>query len=484
MKIGKFGNRHYLDKQCAILKRCQSEKRSLNKEDVEEMNTAVRNFYLENLCSGDTVDNEDEKRSDDNNKEDETTVKTEDKENQETDKEEKSCGQQEEKRADENKEDNSKENESDDDNKESETDSEKTDDETEKVDDKEDDKETKSDDEDTKENDENKKENRGINTNMKQEFSILKAINAIVNNRNLDEVASAVKEKGLAEMRKSGLNYGGQIQLPVQELRSVTVSTEHDDVVATDLYDILEPLYAKNVLVQAGAKFMSGLVGDIQVPTMSAGSVTWEGETATAKESEYTFSSVKLSPKRLTAYVDISKQFIVQDSKGAEAMIRADIVKALNAKLEATILGDLAGTTTQPGGIFADATLDTVTSYQDICDLECKLEDANVFSDMKYIMSNKAKAALRGMAKSEHNQYVLEGTTVDGTPYLNTSHIEGKKVVYGDFSNLAIGQWGAIDIVVDPYTKAADGMIRIVINSYWDAKVLRPEAFAYATVGE
>ena len=154
---------------------------------------------------------------------------------------------------------------------------------------------------------ENNTINRNNNFINKMEFSLLKAINNVVNNRALDVVEAAANEKGLAEMRKAGLNYSGQIQLPVSELRAVTVANEHDDVIETELFDIMEPLRAKNILVAAGAKFLTGLVGDIQVPTMSMGQVTWEGENAEAKEAEYTFSSIKLQPRRVTGYVDISK---------------------------------------------------------------------------------------------------------------------------------------------------------------------------------
>ena len=82
------------------------------------------------------------------------------------------------------------------------------------------------------------------NTNNKKqlntmEFRLLKAINAVANNKTLDETASAVIGAGAEEMRKSGLSYGGQIQLPTSELRSaITVTAEGEDVVATDLYDI------------------------------------------------------------------------------------------------------------------------------------------------------------------------------------------------------------------------------------------------------
>lgn len=320
-------------------------------------------------------------------------------------------------------------------------------------------------------------------TKMTKEFRLIKAINDIANNRSVDDTAQAVVAAGAEEMRKAGVSYGGQIQLPTSELRgAITVTAEGEDVVATEIYDILEPLRAKNVLVAAGAKFITGLVGDVQVPSMSAGNVTWEGETASAKDGGQTFTAVKLSPKRLTAYVDISKQFLVQDSKSAEALIRQDIINAINSKLEATILGSAAGTTTQPAGMFNGKSKTTIASFKNVCDMEAKIEDANVIGECKYVMSNKAKAALRNMAKSaKSTELVMEGGAIDGTEVLNTSNVEEQNVVYGDFSNLAIGQWGSIDLLVDPYTKAGDAQVRLVVNAYFDAKVLRDGAFAYGT---
>lgn len=330
-------------------------------------------------------------------------------------------------------------------------------------------------------NEPNKRNKNKVLNNM--EFRLLKAINDIANNKQVDSVANAVFANGTQEMRKSGLSYGGQIQLPTSELRTaITVTTEGEDVVPTDLYDILEPLRAKNVLVQAGAKFLTGLVGDVQVPIMSAGNVTWEGETASAKDGAQTFTSVKLSPKRLTAFVDVSKQFLVQDSKSAEALIRQDIINAINNKLEETVLGAEEGTLTRPAGIFylKSGALSIIDSYADIADFESGIEDANVTGECVYIMSNKAKAAYRTMQKANGTGFVYENGTIDGTRVLNTSNVAGKNVAYGDFSNLAIGQWGAIDLTVDPFTKAGDGQVRLVVNAYFDARVLRPKAIVVA----
>lgn len=319
---------------------------------------------------------------------------------------------------------------------------------------------------------------------MNKEFRLIKAINDIANNRNLDAASTAVVNAGAEEMRKAGLSFGGQIQLPVEKRDVVTVENEGEDVVVTDFTNILEPLRAKNVLVAAGARYLTGLVGDVQVPIMGASNVTWEGETAAAHDGAPTFDHLKLQPKRLTAYVDVSKQFLVQDSLDAEALIRQDIVNAINSKLEATILGSSAGTATQPEGIFySESALTSISDFAGICDLEADVEDANVMGECKYIMSNKAKAALRNMAKSAlTNELVMHDGNIDGTPVLNTSHVENKNVAYGDFSNLAIGQWGAIDLTVDPFSQATNGKVRLVINAFFDAKVLRPEAIKVATV--
>ena len=330
--------------------------------------------------------------------------------------------------------------------------------------------------------DDDYKENISNRNKMKKQFSLLKAINDIANNRSLDAASQAVINAGADEMRSAGQSFSGQIQLPVESRAAVTVTDEHDDVIEVEFADLLTPLRAKNVLVAAGAKYMSGLIGDVQVPIMGAGNVTWEGEVASAKEAGYTFTSKKLQPKRLTAYVDISKQFLVQDSIGAEQAIRADIVAAINSKLESTILGSAQGSTTTPAGIFYDQSPKKITTFKDICDLEASIEDANVIGECKYVMSNKAKAALRNMPKSSKStQLVMENGEVDGTPVLNTSNVEAQNIAYGDWNNLAIGQWGSIDLVVDPYTLAKDGQVRIVINAFFDAVTLRPEAFAFGT---
>ena len=323
-----------------------------------------------------------------------------------------------------------------------------------------------------------------INTMKEQRFSLLKAIRNVAENRQLDNVTAAVCNEGMKEMRAAGLNTVGQIYIPTMETRAaVSVASEGVDVVATDLYDIIEPLRAKNVLVQAGAKFYTGLTNNAQIPVMTGSNVNWAGETAAATDGNVLFNNVTLTPKRLTAYVDISKMLLAQDSIGVENAIRQDLINAINSKLESTILGKGAKSATTPAGIFNGKTPTKVTDFEGLVGLEAKVEEANVLGGVSYIASPSARASFRNMMKGSRGTAQLAYTdgTLDGTPVYSTSNVEAKTFVVGDFSNLAIGSWGGLDIVVDNYTQAVNGMIRLVVNAYFDAALIRPEAFQFGT---
>lgn len=324
-------------------------------------------------------------------------------------------------------------------------------------------------------------ENRNTKTNkVMAKFSLLKAINDVANNRQLDERAQEVVSNGIAEMRKAGQSFTGQIVLPM-EMRSdiqATVATAGQENVAEDKLGILEPLRANLVLVNAGASYMTGLIGDVSIPVYSGSNVGWAGEVSTASDGAGTFSEVTLSPKRLTAYIDVSKQFLIQDSNSAEEMLKRDIVAAISNKLEATILGSEAGSNTQPAGLFNGVVADSAAvTYKDIVNMEAELEDANVMGNIKFIVSPSAKADLKTTEKGNTDNFLMEGNELNGYPVMCTSAVTGKGVIMANWSDLVIGQWGGIDLVVDPYTQAANGKVRLVINAYFDAKPRRAEAF-------
>lgn len=321
------------------------------------------------------------------------------------------------------------------------------------------------------------KENKTTSTRkMEKKFSLLKTIRSLAENKPLDENTNAIIEQGRAEMRKSGLSSVGQIVLPTEKRAVVSYTSDGVDTVSTDVFDLLTPLRAKNVLVQAGAKFYTNLVGDVKIPVMNGSNVTFEAETAPAKDGGASFSHITLSPKRLTAYVDISKQMLAQDSVDIENAIREDLINAINGKIEDAVLSDFSGSTTQFKGVFAAVKPTAVADFKALVDKEATVEDANVNGTPCYILSNKAKAALRAMSKgTKSTQLVYEDGQVDGTPAYNTSHVGATNYLFGDMSNIVIGVWAGIDMVNDVYTQAANGCIRLVVNLYVDAQIARPE---------
>lgn len=333
-----------------------------------------------------------------------------------------------------------------------------------------------------------KEQNYNYNNNTekqmeKRNFSLLKAIRAISENRSLDPIAQAVVLEGQNEMRSRSLSVVGQLTLPSYNERSITVQSEGEDIVATNLMDVMGSLKAKSVLVKAGARVLENLRGDVQFPLSSSANCQWSDETSETAATDMTFTNVKLSPKRLSCVVDVSKQFLLQDSASAERVIREEIISSINSKLEKTFLGSEQGTNNKPEGIFYNngAPLTEVSKFKDLTDLEADVENANVDGKVVYLLSPKAKGALRNMMRGDKN-LVYENGTIDGTESLSTSTIKDKKLAFGDFSNVVIANWNGIDIVIDNLSKAAQGLVRLVVNFYCDVKLLRPEAVKVATL--
>lgn len=345
------------------------------------------------------------------------------------------------------------------------------------IEDKSDEDETPTDEEDETPTDDDKEDNS--NVRMNKNFSLLKTVRSISKNQPLDELTNAVVEQGKSEMRKAGLSAQGQLVIPTSEVRAIhSVTADGESVVATDVFDILTPLRAKNVLAQAGATIYSNLTSDVKIPIMSKSNVTFEDENGEAKDGAGTFSYLKLTPHRLTAYVDISKELLAQDSVDVENAIRTDLVNAINSKLEEAFLSDFTGTTVQPKGVFAVVKPDSAVTkdFATLVANEAKVEDANILNEPVYILSNKAKAALRAMAKSaKSTELVYENGEVDGTKAFNTSNVPASNYLFGDMSSLVIGTWSGLDLIVDPYTQAAKGAVRLVVNMYVDFGVARPE---------
>ena len=284
----------------------------------------------------------------------------------------------------------------------------------------------------------------------------------------------------LSEIRSALNSAEHKVTLPA-ETRTITQTVSgdgvHDEIVEEEFKGLLEPLYADSVISNLGITIYNGLpAGDFKVSAMGKGSAAWADETGTAAESKNTFSHVTLQPKRISAQLSYSKQFLAQDTIGAEAAIRRDIYNALVAQIQSTMLSADASGANKPAGIFNGVTAKNISSYAELCDVEAAVDDSNVKGERKYLMSNKAKAILRCMPKSSlTTELVLDGNDIDGTPVIANSDVPTTQYAYGDFSNIVMGTWGNVDLIIDPYTLAAENSVRIVVNAFVDWKKVRKD---------
>ena len=319
-------------------------------------------------------------------------------------------------------------------------------------------------------------ENRQITKNENKEnkevrtMNLINMINAVLEGRQFSEDEVKTMAEARAEFAKSGINTRGQI---AYRGVAATVEGAGKEAIAEEKWNLEVAVRNNLVATKMGADFISGLKGDISIPRYAGSNVLWKGETATAEDGQGEFSEVMLQPKRLTATLDISKQFLLQDTVDAEAMLIRDLAAAVAEKLDETIFGAGEGDANTPAGLFAGVTatkaLGEIT-YKDVLDLESAVEEKNGHNYM-FVVNPRVKFALKGTQTANGLQMVYVGNEIDGYKTISSNSVVEKGAICMDPRELVIGQWGGYDITVDPYTKAADGQVRLVINAYFDAKL-------------
>ena len=333
-----------------------------------------------------------------------------------------------------------------------------------------------------KEKEKDKQKNRHM-----ENFSIVKSIRSVVDNRPMDEVNQNVLNAGRKEMRDAGISFGGQIQLPLEYRETPTptpsvtvnqagVDTYGKELIQTDKFSLMEPLTNKLVFTELGATYLN-VTNNVSVPKMSALNAGWVGEIEDAANTTATFETVDYTPKRISAYIDISKTLLYQDGTGVENMIRNQIVEALAQVLESTVLGKDAETNKKPAGIFNAAGAKDLT-FAGLVAMEKSLEEANVNGEFKYLVNPAIKATLRqtavGGTKSDFRMLLDSDNEINGIPVVCTNNAKG--IAVADWSNLWITTFGGVDIVVDTVSQAVKNCIRIVVSMNVDAKFVRDEA--------
>lgn len=337
--------------------------------------------------------------------------------------------------------------------------------------------------------------------NEKKEFknySFLKAINEF-SNGNLSGLELEMDQ----EAKRNNPNIVG-MGVPTDVFSSEKrtnpqTTADADEFIPTEVGDFVGTLQPFTVLGNL-ATWISGLNGNVKLPVMSGTTAGWVGETDSATDAATAVGGPTLTPERLSSYMDISKQLMIQTNSTIERAVRDDMLGAIASKVESAALGESDGTANEPQGIFNGGTnvgAGLTLSRTQLLAFEKALADANAdFGRIAWITNPTGREKLRNLAND------IVATSGASSPLWNamnqligydaysTSNViatlgsgnDENGIVMGRFDDLVIGQFGnALDVLVDPYTKSKEGQVRIVINSYWDTAIRRATSFQYGS---
>lgn len=338
----------------------------------------------------------------------------------------------------------------------------------------------------------------GLTDNEARNFSFLKVVRALVDptDRRAQEAAKFEFEASAAAAAKRGKDTDKFI-IPTDVLtRALNTNTSGSlsgdtggfgiatTLMASSFVDILRN---RTTIMQLGT-VMGGLTGNIDIPKQIAASQGyWLGEDDDATESTLDLGQISLSPKTVAAFTEITRKLMVQSSLDVEALVRADLAKALALTIDkAGYYG--TGSDQQPLGIVNHTGVSAVNfaatqpNFAELVDMETQiaLNNADV-GGMAYV----SNAAFRGMAKTtlkfpgvNGSGTIWEpGNTVNGYRTEITNQVATGDVFMGNYADLLIAMWGGLELLVDPYTWSKKGRIRIVVFQDVDFALRRTQSF-------
>lgn len=336
-----------------------------------------------------------------------------------------------------------------------------------------------------------------------REYSFARAIRSkLGEGEKLDGFELEMHQEAVKEGREMGLKVEG-IGIPQMiinpEKRTLLAGTE-TELIPTIKTGFIDMLQARLVLQSLGVNFMTGLSGNFSMPRGTAGATAaWKAETGEADESTQTFDEITMSPKKLTTYTKYSKQMLLQSVVAIENYVRNDLMMATALEVDRTGING-SGSSPEPRGILNTVGIGSVAlgdngevpSYENIVALlkEVEIDNADMGS-LGFLTNPQVKAKLMtskvdagsGLFIWGKGETSLIGYNTGITTQVPSTLTKGtgtglSALVYGDFSSLIIGQWGGLDLIVDPYTLATYGYVRVVVHSFWDMAVKHAQSFS------
>lgn len=336
--------------------------------------------------------------------------------------------------------------------------------------------------------------------------NLVKALRTVnpANGTKLDGAEKELHEIGVAENRAAKVETpANSVAIPLSYLSRATQQTVTQDsgeygaaLVQNQAPRIVQPLRPRLAFEDLGATFLTGLSGgNLPLVVASDFDMTFLAEGAAITPQKKVYAGPTLAPKRAGGATDITNQLLMQSSADVESLVRNGLVQGFLKLLHGACINGAGGVA--PTGLLsyagvnaAAANASTAATWAQIVELESLIEEDNATDQTRgYLMHPKLKAALKLIKKDAGSgRFLLEGMEVNGYNYISTSLVPVLSVgdpavnvyplIFGDFSQMVIGQWGSVNVTINPYSADLSDSVRLVINTHADMQIANPAAFA------
>lgn len=225
---------------------------------------------------------------------------------------------------------------------------------------------------------------------------------------------------------------------------------------------------AANLIDELGVKYIGGLSSNFSYPRIDGNTSEWVNETEEGTLTGATFEGLSLSPRRLLSYVEYSNEVILNPNTDVAGAIEEDMIASIWEKVQTTMLNDIC----------EGETPTTLANFNDIVAFELSASQKKINNGV-YVVSPTAASKLKKMLNGSMPIYY--NGMLNGYRVIETPSLDGESIIFADWSKLLLGQWGGFDITVDNVTKSPQGIVKLIINSYWNWGKIDPNGFAFAT---
>jgi HK97 family phage major capsid protein len=306
------------------------------------------------------------------------------------------------------------------------------------------------------------------------------------------------------------------LAFPSSQQRATYVTTSPatgGNLVATELLasNFIDSLRNRSLVMQLGATMLTGLQANVDIPKRASSAQTyWVAEDAALTQSEGTFSVVSLRPKTVGCLSKFSRIMLLQSTPGIEELIRNDFAALIAIEIDRACISG-TGASNQPRGILNTAGIGSVAlgtngaapTWQSVVDLETLLANQNAdVQALGYLVNSRLRGKLKNTLKPTPSTEFIwndDGSSPPGFGRLNGypagvsnnvpsnltkgSGTNLSAAIFANWADLLIGQWGALEILPNPYGAGDYDAGRIAVRAMitLDIAVRRPESFAAIT---